>query len=114
MPYNELPIRVNRIAFREFSKDPGVTLEEFKQRLGREVLGANETSAGLVEDLLQLQRVFFNGRTWCQPSPLASPERVRVELMAGRAKASQLVAYRSALQELEAMMARHADSSNTA
>ncbi len=114
MPYNELPIRVNRVAFREFSKEPQLSIEEFKKRLGLEVFGANETLPGLVDDLLLLQRAFFNGRTWCQPSPLASPERVRVELMAGRVKASQLVAYRSALQELEATTARHADSSNAA
>ena len=33
MPYNELPVRVNRIAYREFSKDPSVPYEEFNGRL---------------------------------------------------------------------------------
>jgi hypothetical protein len=110
-PYDELPVRVNRVAFREFSKDPTLSFDEFKQRLGRDVFGA-DAQARWVDDLLLLERVFFQERTWCQPSPLASPERVRVEAERGRAGASTLAAYAATLREVEEMTGRHADSSN--
>ena len=38
-PYDELPMRVNRIAYREFSRDPDLPFERYKEILGREVFG---------------------------------------------------------------------------
>ena len=38
-PYDELPMRVNRIAYREFSRNPDLPFERFKEILGREVFG---------------------------------------------------------------------------
>ena len=34
-PYDELPMRVNRIAYREFSRNPDLTFERFKEKLGQ-------------------------------------------------------------------------------
>ena len=42
-PYDELPMRVNRIAYREFSRDPDLPFERFKEILGREVFGEAAT-----------------------------------------------------------------------
>jgi hypothetical protein len=114
MPYDELPIRVNRIAYREFSKDPSLSEDEFKQRLGREVFGPGDVPAAWVDDLLQLQRAFFDGRTWCQPAPLASPTRVRLDAAAGRLTPAKKSEYRAALTALEQSTARHAGSPNPA
>lgn len=111
MPYNELPIRVNRIAYREFSQDTGLGFEDFRKRLGREIFGG-EVEAGWIEDLLLLQGVFFTGRTWCQSSPLVDPQRVRIELAAGRIKPAALAEYRESLRRVSEMVARHADSTN--
>ncbi|MDB5298912.1 MAG: hypothetical protein JWO87_575, partial [Phycisphaerales bacterium] len=112
MPYNELPVRVNRLAYREFSKDPALPDDEFKRRLGRDVFGPEEVPAGWVEDLLELQRAFFEGRTWCQPAPLVSPARLRIDIAAGRVSAAKRTEYRAALKALEEMTLRHASSSN--
>ena len=43
-PYDELPMRVNRIAYREFSRNPDLKFERFKEKLGREVFGDASTS----------------------------------------------------------------------
>ncbi|HEV8379209.1 MAG TPA: hypothetical protein VGP99_10195 [Tepidisphaeraceae bacterium] len=111
MPYDQLPIRVHRIAYREFSREPTLTLEDFKKRLGREVFGA-EAETLWVEDLLLLERVFFDGRTWCQPSPLASPKRMRIDISAGRVKPGMLRTYRATLQQVQEMAVRHAKAEN--
>lgn len=112
MPYHELPVRVNRVAFREFSKEPDLPYDEFRRRLGRDVFGNGDVPAEWVDDLLALHRAFFDGRTWCQPAPLVSPARVRADLAAGRLTAVKRAAYRQALRGLEAMAQRHAGSSN--
>ena len=75
-PYDELPMRVNRVAYREFSRNPDLSFERYKEILGREVFGEASTPQA-VEDVLELQAALNSERTWCQPSPLASPERVR-------------------------------------
>ena len=42
-PYDELPMRVKRIAYREFSRNPDLPFEAYKEILGREVFGAAST-----------------------------------------------------------------------
>ena len=75
-PYDELPMRVNRIAYREFSRNPDLPFDQYKEILGREVFG-EASNPQAVEDLLTLQGIFATERTWCQPSPLVCPDRVR-------------------------------------
>ncbi len=106
MPYDELPIRVNRIAYREFSREPGLGMEEFKRRLGREIFGA-EVQSAWVEDSLLLSRIFLEDRTWCQPSRLASPKRMQIDMAAGRIKSERVAEYRRTLQQVREMVARH-------
>ena len=95
-PYDELPMRVNRIAYREFSRDPNSTFDDFKELLRLEVFGPN-AEPQTVEDLLTLQSVFATERTWCQPSPLVSPERVRAMKARGELTAKKRTEYRAAL-----------------
>jgi hypothetical protein len=109
MPYDQLPLRVHRIAYREFSREPKLSMEDFKTRLGREIFGA-EVKSAWVEDLLLLERVFFEGKTWCQPSPLASPRRMKIDTAARRVKPAKLAEYRRMLQQIQEMAARHADA----
>jgi hypothetical protein len=105
-PYDELPMRVNRIAYCEFSRNPNLPFERYKQFLGREVFGDTSTPL-LVEDLLTLQGVFATERTWCQPSPLVSPERVRAMKERGDLSSSKRSEYREALDRLRAVERRH-------
>ena len=63
-----------------------------------------------VEDLLLLQRVFFEDRTWCQPSRLVSPRRMQIDLAAGRVKAEKTASYRKILEQVRQIASRHADA----
>jgi len=111
MPYGELPVRVNRIACREFANDPSLSYNEFKRRLARAVFGERDVAPAWTDDLLVLHRAFFDRRTWCQPAPLASPARVRADLAAGRVNAAKRAEYRAAIKAIEEMTRRHVNAS---
>jgi hypothetical protein len=105
-PYDELPIRVSRIAYREFSSNPDLPFEQFKERLGREVFGDASTPQ-LVEDLLEIQATFSTERTWCQPSPVVCPERVRAMKAQGSLTPQKQTEYKAALAKLGAIEEHH-------
>jgi hypothetical protein len=105
-PYGELPMRVNRIAYREFSHNPDLPFERYKEILGREVFGASSTPQP-VDDLLTLQGVFAAERTWCQPSPVVSPERVRAMKAQGKLTPQNSADYRTALDRLRSIERRN-------
>ena len=99
-------MRVNRIAYREFSRNPGLPFEAFRATLGKEVFG--EAAAGqAVDDLLELQATFATERTWCQPSPLVSVDRVRAMAAQGKLTPQKRVEYRAALERLRRIEDRH-------
>src|SRR5947209_14392924 len=99
-------MRVNRIAYREFSRNPDLAFERFRDTLGREVFGEASTPQS-VEDLLTLQAALNLDRTWCQPSPLVSPERVRAMRDRRDLTPTKRADYRAALDRLRAIERRH-------
>jgi hypothetical protein len=105
-PYDELPMRVNRVAYREFSRNPDLPFEDYQKILGKEVFGV-ATTPKAVDDLLELQAAINYERTWCQPSPLASPERVRAMASQGKLTAQKRAEYRAALDRLRAIEGRY-------
>jgi hypothetical protein len=105
-PYDELPMRINRIPYREFSRNPDLPYERYKAVLGRELFG-EASSPQPVNDLLTLQAVFATERTWCQPSPLVSQERVRAMKERGDLSPRKRGEYREALDQLRAVEGRH-------
>lgn len=111
-PYDEPPIRVNRIAYREFTRNPDLSLEAFKRTLGREIFGDDATPSD-VDDLLELQAIFNRDRTWRQPSTAACPERVRAMAASGELTAETRAAIRSALKRIEAIAARHESATSS-
>jgi hypothetical protein len=82
MPYDELPVRINRIAYREYTRDPDLAEDRFEATLGEGLFG-KDGDAQAVDDALFLQRVFQSDRSWSQAAPLADPERVAVMRAAG-------------------------------
>ena len=80
--------------------------ERYKEILGREVFGEASTPQ-LVDDLLTLQGVFATERTWCQPSPLVCPERVRSMKENGELTAVKRDGYRRALEQLRGIEGKH-------
>src|SRR5262249_55089804 len=105
-PYGELPMRVNRIAYREFSRDPGLSFEEYRAILGKDVFGEAATEQA-VDDLLELQAVFATERTWCQPSPVVSPDRVRAMAAQDKLTPQKRAEYRAARDRLRRIEGRH-------
>ena len=104
-PYDELPMRVQRVAYREFSRNPDRLFERYKEILGRDLFGASSTPQA-VEDALELQAALNFGRTWCQPSPLVSPDRVRAMKGRGELTPEKRAEYRAVLDRLRAIEAR--------
>jgi hypothetical protein len=112
-PYDELPIRANRIAYREFSRNPDLPFERFREILGHELFGP-DAGPEAVDDLLELQSVLNTGRTWCQPSPATSPERVRAMAARGELTDATRAEIRAALDRVRAIAARYHDSRTSA
>ena len=111
MPYDSLLARVQRFAFREFSRDPDLAFSEFQKRLGAYFFGEN-ASAESTEDLLELQRIFTFESTWYWPSPLTDPE-----FFASRAKrlnwpSDKLEIYRKNLERLRAIAEKYENANN--
>jgi hypothetical protein len=107
-PYDELPARVVRIAYREYARDPALSDAAFRDVLGRELFGAAST-AQAVDDALFLQELFAEDRTWCQAAPIVSPERMKAEREAGQLSASKRAKYCETLKTVQAVEARHRD-----
>jgi hypothetical protein len=107
-PYDELPMRVQRIAYREFSRNTDLPFDEYKAILGRDLFGV-DSSQRAVEDALELQSALNFQRTWCQPSPVMSPDRVRAMKERGELTTTNKAEYRAILDRLRAIEQRNRD-----
>lgn len=91
MPLNELLIRVNRIAYREFTRNPELSESDFKNTLGDELLSrknalslvfransrrqfASKASNETIEDLLFLEESYSLEADWFTPSMILNPK----------------------------------------
>jgi len=108
-PYNEILMRVNRIAYREFSRDPNLDFTRYRAILARELFDASANSQ-VVDDLLELQQLLMGERTWCQPSPLACPERVHALKVAGGLTTRKRREYLNSLSRIHSLERRYRDS----
>src|ERR1043166_8459733 len=72
MPLEELLIRVNRIAYREYTANPQLSHDGFEEQLGRAVFGPNAPRQN-VGDLLGLQEIWFAEGEWLAPGPYLAP-----------------------------------------
>ena len=79
MSLGELPARVQRFAYREFTKNPNLEMAEFRKAIGREFFRRAQRSAaemeGLIDDLVFLQSCVNYQRVWTWASPLVDPEQ---------------------------------------
>ena len=112
-PYNELPIRVNRIAYREFTQTPELSYSDFKMRLGSEIFGAT-TNPARTDDLLFLQQSFFAGRSWFSASPVVSPALFTGKLEMGALSLHQVADYKDRLQRIRQIATRYSSAPDRA
>ena len=88
------------------ASNPDLPFEQYKDILGREVFGEASTPQA-VDDLLTLQAVFATERTWCQPSPLVCPERVRAMRDRAILTPEKRSEYRKVLDQVREIERRH-------
>jgi hypothetical protein len=105
-PYDELPARVNRVAYREYARDPDLADAAFRAALGTDLFGAAAT-AEAVDDALAVQRLLVGGRTWWQAAPVACPDRVRALQAAGQLTPDRRAEYGRALGRLREIEHRY-------
>jgi len=110
MPLNELLIRVNRIAYREFAKEPGLSTAAFEQTLAQELFGNADQQA--VRDVLRLQATWLEGVEWLAPGPYVAPERLKRRAEAEKWEPEKLEPYRNRVRELKEMVKRYAQATN--
>ena len=113
MPYRSLIARVQRFAVREFSRDPDLAFDAFKNRLSQHFFG-RDAAVQQTSDLLELQRIWMHGSDWYWSSPLLDPA-----FFAHRAKRlkwapDKLSAYEKDLLTLKQLAARYGKATHPA
>ncbi len=109
MPLNELPVRVNRIAYREYTRDPRLSETAFQSALGKEIF--EERSNGRsIDDLLFLQDCWFNGADWFTPAPLLRPTELKQRAGRENWPAEKMHSYQNRIERLRALAKRYENS----
>ncbi len=108
-PVNQILMRMNRLAYQEFSRDPNLSFDDFRSVLGREIFG-KKLNPTLLDDLLFLEESFFLDRTWVSVCPLASPEYVKGEINLGRLGPIRLEEYRKRRLRIASIDKRYANA----
>jgi hypothetical protein len=80
-PYDELPIRINRLAYSRFTMNPDLSEAEFQDQLFETLFRSQKNvppakRQRLVQDALFIHEILSTRRTWCQSAPLVNLDRV--------------------------------------
>ncbi|HEX4412186.1 MAG TPA: hypothetical protein VH107_01070 [Lacipirellulaceae bacterium] len=115
MPYNLLPVRVQRFAYRCFSQEPDMTDADFKRSVAQHFFASeNEAHAAeLATDLLELQRIWFSGSDWYWPSPLLDPAFFQAHSRKLNWPPDKLAEYGQNLIALRSIAAKHTMSADS-
>ena len=111
-PVNELLIRLDRLAYREFSHDPNLPMEQFRSIVSRELFQGRAT-AQLLDDLLFVEESFFLDRTWDSISAIASPEYVKGRIELGLLGPARLAEYRKRRVRIAEIAQRYAGAAGS-
>jgi hypothetical protein len=109
MPYRMLALRLQRFAFREFSRDPDLPFDQFKRRLGENFYGAEATPQRL-DDLFEFHRLWMHGGSWYWQSPLLDPEFFRAHARRLNWPETKLKEYDRNLERFKELSRRYAPS----
>lgn len=94
LPTRTLLMRLNRLAYREYSRNPDLDLQDFRGMISRELF-AGAASASLLDDLFFLEDSFFLDRTWDSTAAIASADYVKGRLDLGQLGPAKLADYQS-------------------
>jgi hypothetical protein len=110
-PLRELPARVMRFAYREFSANPNLSDEDFRRRAGSQFFG-DPVAHGAIGDLLFLQQCINLDRAWVTASPLVDPEYYKLKSTREKWSPEHEHVYVQHLARLTEISARYANAAN--
>ncbi len=113
MPLNELPVRLNRIAYREWTRQPALTDSAFHDILGRELFGAN-TDFQRIQDVLFLQDCWFHEADWFKPPKLHLPSDLKQQAAREKWPAERMQPYLDRVKHLRDIERRYATATSGA
>lgn len=105
-PARELLMRVDRLAYREFSRHPDLPFEDYRQTLSRELFAGN-ASPEVLDDLLFLEESFFLDRSWVSVCAIASSAYVKGRIEMGGMSPDKLYEYRRRHKLLAELVKRY-------
>jgi hypothetical protein len=93
-PVDELLMRLDRMAYREFSQNPDLPMEHFREVVSRELF-LGKAKPQLLDDLFFVEESFFLDRNWDSFSAVASPAYLKGKIELGKLGPARLKEYRS-------------------
>jgi hypothetical protein len=111
MPYNTLPVRVQRFAYRVFIHAPELEFADFERQVGEHFFGPSASPAAIA-DLLALQRIWSHDIDWYWASPLLDPDFFAAHAMRLKWPADKLASYDKDLITLRDIATRYSRAAN--
>jgi hypothetical protein len=99
IPMHELVVRVNRIAYREYTHDPGLSDADFRATLGKKIFGARATGQP-ISDLLFVQDCWFSGADWFTPGIFHRPADLPARAQREKWSAEKTGSHRARVERL--------------
>jgi hypothetical protein len=109
IPYNALPVQVQRFAYRTFSNEPELEYAKFERRVAKQFIGSAQELAA-ARDLLELQRLWSLDSDWYWASPLLDPEFFRAHAVRLKWPREKLAEYDKNLETLREIAERYSDA----
>lgn len=110
-PMHELLLRLDRLAYREFSRDPDCSTEQFRAAVSSELF-ASRANAEVLDDLFFVEESFFLDRTWDSVAAIASPDYVKGRIELGELGPGRLREYRDRLKRIAEIARRYTTASD--
>ena len=108
-PMHEMLLRLDRLAYREFSRDPDLSMEKFRATLSLELFDGHAT-AELLDDLFFVEESFTMDRTWDMAPVLSSPDFLKSRIDLGEFGPERLREYRDRLKRIASIAHRYAQA----
>jgi len=110
-PMNVLLLRLDRLAYREFSRDPDRTMAEFRVTVSSELF-AGQATEEILDDLFFLEESFALDRVWDMQAVIPSPEYVKGRIELGEVGPERISEYRDRLKRIASIAQRYVTAAN--
>lgn len=110
MPYRSVMARIQRLAVREFGRNPDLAWSAFEAQIGPDFFGQSNRPQAVL-DLLEFQRIWTHESDWCWSSPLLNPGFFQRRAAAQQWPEEKRAGYRRNLDRLREIAQRYSDAS---